>query len=154
MVWSERQNVMHGRRLRYVPDLFCSRDTPDWQAARRLTDDDDTATGELKCILLLEAIDSCWMAHLAFIAERREAILLESIGGIDPLEAFQRQLHERFESFWREVSEKVVGGLEASNGEGQDGAKLRELQSSSKLIADAWTMILTGPAVPHKGSLL
>jgi len=149
IVRAVRNNVLHEGRAKQVPELSHALEIPDWQAASEIAADDN-AGEELKRMLLLEAIDNCWMAHLAFIAERREAILLESMGGLDPLEAFQRQLHERFESFWREVGERAAVSLAASCVAGRDTAKSRELQSSSKLLANAWTMILTGPAVPQK----
>ena len=56
----------------------------------------ETTLQDLERRLTLQAIDECWAEHLATVAEIREGIHLAEVGGLSPLEEFQKGAAESF----------------------------------------------------------
>ncbi|MFD0711094.1 hypothetical protein [Paenibacillus sp. GCM10027626] len=115
-----------------------------WQPAALLQDNELASEIEkwaaLDRRIVLQAIDQSWSEHLEYIAGRRDSIFLESIGGIDPLELFQQQVHEHFLGFWQQVAGRLAD-------EEKKGPALQR-------PAELWTTIINIQAVPRKESLL
>ena len=58
------------------------------------------ATAGLEKRIALQAIDQCWAEHLATVAEIRDGIHLVTIGGLSPLEEFQKAVATSFMECW------------------------------------------------------
>jgi len=66
------------------------------------------AAVDLERRLKLYAIDQCWADHLAMVAEIRDGIHLAAIGGLSPLEEFQKRVAQSFERTHRSVEDRVI----------------------------------------------
>src|SRR5205814_10381067 len=58
--------------------------------------------------ITLHHIDLAWADHLAFIAQLREEIHLVSIGRLDPLYEFHKQIAEAFWKLQQTIEERIV----------------------------------------------
>jgi preprotein translocase subunit SecA len=66
------------------------------------------AMADLERRLWLATIDSCWADHLATAAEIRDEIHLVAIGGLSPLEEFQRRVAHSFDEMRHGVEDRLV----------------------------------------------
>jgi preprotein translocase subunit SecA len=63
---------------------------------------------DLERRLMLRAIDECWSDHLATVAEIREGIHLAAVGGLAPLEEFQKGAAASFMQMLQAIDARVV----------------------------------------------
>jgi preprotein translocase subunit SecA len=90
----EQQRRVFSERRRVVlmgtdpPGLLQERAPDAYERARRALG--ETTLQDLERRLTLQAIDECWAEHLATVAEIREGIHLAEVGGLSPLEEFQK----------------------------------------------------------------
>jgi preprotein translocase subunit SecA len=66
------------------------------------------AMADLERRLWLATIDSCWADHLAMAAEIRDEIHLVAIGGLSPLEEFQKRVAHSFEEARQGIEDQLV----------------------------------------------
>jgi preprotein translocase subunit SecA len=83
LVGDERSEVLHKR----VPEFY--------ESVCDLIGSE--ATADLERRFKLHAIDQCWADHLAAAAEIRDGIHLVAVGGLSPLEEFQKRVVQSFE---------------------------------------------------------
>jgi preprotein translocase subunit SecA len=87
------------------------------------------AAADLERRLTLAAIDECWADHLAAVAEVREGIHLVAVGGLLPLEEFQKSVVRAFERMGDAVRDRLVQRFSAleitAEGVDLDAARLR-----------------------------
>ena len=63
---------------------------------------------ELERLLMLQAIDHCWADHLATVDDIRDGIHLVAVGGLSPLEEFQKSVVRSFDRFFDSVDDWVI----------------------------------------------
>jgi preprotein translocase subunit SecA len=68
---------------------------------------------DLERRLTLHAIDLCWSEHLATVAEIREGVHLAQVGGLSPLEEFQKRAAESFMQTLNAIEDRVVESFAA-----------------------------------------
>jgi len=66
------------------------------------------AAADLERRLKLHTIDQCWADHLAIVAEIRDGIHLAAIGGLSPLEEFQKRVAQSFEHTRHSVDDRMI----------------------------------------------
>jgi preprotein translocase subunit SecA len=71
----------------------------------------DAALRELERRLTLQAIDNCWSDHLAKVDEIRDGIHLAEVGGLSPIEEFQKAAASSFLHVKEKVDDDVVGSF-------------------------------------------
>ena len=57
-------------------------------------------------------MNRCWADHLAHVAEIRDQIHLFSMGGLNPLDEFHRQINQAFNQLWPRIEDEVVATFE------------------------------------------
>ncbi|HZS08206.1 MAG TPA: accessory Sec system translocase SecA2 [Blastocatellia bacterium] len=94
--------------------------------------------------ITLHHIDEAWAEHLAFIAQLREEIHLVSIGRMDPLHEFHKQIAEAFWKLQQAIEERIAGTFAAAEiteeGINIDQAGLRGPSST-------WTYLINDQAL-------
>ena len=63
---------------------------------------------QAECAITLYHIDLAWAEHLAFIAQLREGIHLVSLGRLDPLHEFHKQIAEVFWNLQQIIDDRIV----------------------------------------------
>jgi preprotein translocase subunit SecA len=71
------------------------------------------AMDELERRLWLATVDTCWADHLASAAEIREEIHLVAIGGLSPIEEFQKRVAHSFTETRNSVKERLLERFES-----------------------------------------
>ena len=66
------------------------------------------AAVDLERRLNLYALDRCWADHLATAAEIRDGIHLVAIGGLSPVEEFQKRVAQSFEHTRHSVEDRII----------------------------------------------
>lgn len=108
--------------MREIPDLVIEELTADdisetyVDYAKNLYESIEAAVGEaamriMERAVLLSAIDVTWVQYLDVVEQMRQGISLQSIGGIDPLIAFNKEAFHLFEQSMDELKEKTVRQL-------------------------------------------
>jgi preprotein translocase subunit SecA len=68
----------------------------------------EAALRDLERGLMLQAIDECWSEHLATVTEIRDGIHLVELGGLSPLEEFQKAAAQSFIHVMKAIQDRVV----------------------------------------------
>jgi preprotein translocase subunit SecA len=97
----------------------------------------------------LHHIDRAWADHLAFIAEVREGIHLVGIGGLDPLQEFQKQIAPAFGALHAKIDERIIETF-ALLDPTDEGSSAPELQRPSS----TWTYLINDRAVTELHRML
>jgi preprotein translocase subunit SecA len=58
--------------------------------------------------IALRELDNAWSDHLEQVAEIREGIHLVSMGGLNPIDEFNREVVKRFRSFFDHVDAQTI----------------------------------------------
>jgi preprotein translocase subunit SecA len=88
------------------PSVLMERVPDARERARRLLGEE--ALQDLERRLILHAIDECWAEHLATVTDIRESIHLVELGGLSPLEEFQKGVAQSFIHAVSSIDARVV----------------------------------------------
>jgi preprotein translocase subunit SecA len=123
------------------PGLLRERAPEAYERARRALG--EATLQDLERRLTLQAIDECWAEHLGTVAEIREGIHLAEVGGMSPLEEFQKGAAASFvharDSVDAWVVERFASLKIASDGVDMEGLGLRGPSST-------WTYLVNDDA--------
>jgi preprotein translocase subunit SecA len=108
IVYGERERILQGQER---PTSLRSR-IPE-RVAQVTTLIGSEAMDELERRLWLATMDTCWADHLAVAAEIREEIHLVAIGGLSPLEEYQRRVAHSFTETRNRVEERLLERFES-----------------------------------------
>ncbi|MCP4648009.1 MAG: accessory Sec system translocase SecA2, partial [bacterium] len=68
----------------------------------------EKAVKKAECQITLYHIDQCWAEHLDFAAHLTEGIHLVGIGGLNPLQEFQKQISKAFFELQHSIEERIL----------------------------------------------
>jgi preprotein translocase subunit SecA len=102
-VSKRRREVLSGM---VSPSVLMERVPDARERARRLLGEE--ALQDLERRLILHAIDECWAEHLATVTDIRESIHLVELGGLSPLEEFQKGVAQSFIHAVSSIDARVV----------------------------------------------
>lgn len=98
------------------------------------------AVADIEKRLTLYAMDQCWADHLAVVAEIRDGIHLVAVGGLSPLDEFQKSVLQSFEHTRDAVEDRIVEEFEAlhitEDGVDLDTARLRGPSSTRTYLVE------------------
>jgi preprotein translocase subunit SecA len=137
-VWERRRAVLMGT---VPPSVLQERVPGAREKARRVLG--EAALGDLERRLMLHAIDECWSEHLATVTEIRESIHLVELGGLSPIEEFQKGAAESFICAVSSIDARVVDrftSLEITS----DGVDVEEMRLRGP--ASTWTYLVDDEA--------
>ena len=102
VISKRRETVLHG----LAPGVLQDRAPEGYELARRVLG--DTGLTDLERRLTLHAIDECWSEHLTTVTEIRDGIHLAEVGGMSPIEEFQKAAATSFLHAVEQVEDRVV----------------------------------------------
>jgi len=103
IVSEQRRRVLRGT---VPPRVLQERVPVTRERARRVLG--EAALQDLERRLMLHAMDECWSEHLATVTEIRDGIHLAEVGGLSPLEEFQKQAVASFDHALNSIHARVV----------------------------------------------
>lgn len=106
---------------------------------------------EVERILTLHHIDLCWSAHLARASQLREGIHLVGIGGMNPINEFQKQLASLFWNLLEEIEAETLVSLSRLELDEQ-GISLDEQIKNGP--SSTWTYLINDQALTDLQSVL
>jgi preprotein translocase subunit SecA len=132
IIYARRRPVLGGT----VPGVLHERVPAAYERARRTLG--EAALHDLERRLTLHAIDECWAEHLAEVTEIRDGIHLVEVGGLSPLEEFQKRAVASFDLALKAIDERVVERFSAleMTSDGLDAPKLRGPSSTWTYLVD------------------
>ena len=130
-----REKVLTGEKK---PELLRSLFPDRFENARRLLGLPSLI--DLERRLVLHALDHCWMDHLAAVVDLMDGIHLVQVGGLSPLEEFQKAVIESFERCFDTMEDRVAAKFDtlkfSANGVDLDDAGLRGPTSTWTYLVD------------------
>lgn len=138
----QQRRIMFDKRCEFLNDhsaleFFISRSPEKRHEYRLLIDDNHLNRMSQK--ILLHCLDASWSQYLADMAEIREGIHLQRLGGLDPFFEFQKLAIAGFSDLIKEVEKNAVDLFNALRITGQDMAP--EGQSLKRPSA-TWTYLI------------
>ena len=103
IISEQRRRVLRGT---VPPRVLQERVPVTRERARRVLG--EAALQDLERRLMLHAMDECWSEHLATVTEIRDGIHLAEVGGLSPLEEFQKQAVASFDHALNSIHARVV----------------------------------------------
>ena len=103
IVYERRQRILM-REVR--PEVLLKRVPEGYEKLCSLIGEESAV--ELERLLMLQATDHCWADHLAAVDDIQDGIHLAAVGGLSPLEEFQKAVAQSFEDFFTAVDDWVI----------------------------------------------
>ena len=103
IVYQERRRILMGEER---SEILCKRVPELYERVCSLIGSEGAV--DLERRLKLYAIDQCWADHLTTVAEIRDEIHLVAIGGLSPLEEFQKRVAQSFEQIRHSAEDRIV----------------------------------------------
>jgi preprotein translocase subunit SecA len=102
VISKRREDVLRG----LAPGVLQDRVPEDFERACRVLG--DAGLKDLERRLTLHSVDECWSEHLTFVTEIRDGIHLAEVGGMSPIEEFQKAAATSFLRAVEEVEDRVA----------------------------------------------
>ena len=153
--WVEKQRkTLHEWRMAVlldeVPLEACATLAPDRYAAVRRHFGAAVAH-QAERLITLHHIDQCWTEHLALVAHLREGIHLVSIGGLDPLHEFCKQIGKAFRTVHETIDQRTAATF-ATVPITKDGIDLDK--AGLRGPASTWTYLINDQALSDLQQML
>ena len=147
----QQRGVMFDKRMEFLngysaSEFFESRSPRKMHEYRSLVDNDHL--NRLCRVILLHCMDTSWSEHLAHIAEIREGIHLQRVGGLEPYFEFQKLAVTIFNNLTNELEDKAVHLFESMR---IIGGKEMDIEGQRlKTPSATWTYLINDDPFEHR----